>query len=105
MLKCAAWDSNRFQYRRRPMPLERIKRLALAAAITMSLSLCTAAQDLDNVTLSGKVTDQNGAVIPGATVTVSQENTKAERTTVTDGDGNYKIIQLSPGKYNVKAQA
>ena len=87
------------------MPLERIKRLVLAAAIVGVVCLCAGAQDLDNVTLSGKVTDQNGAVIPGATVTVSQENSKAERIAVTDGDGNYKVIQLSPGKYNVKAEA
>jgi len=61
-----------------------------------------AAQDLDNVTIGGKVTDQNGAVIPGATVTATLVATKIERTVVADGDGKYKLIQLSPGVYNVK---
>ena len=60
------------------------------------------AQDLDNVTIGGKVTDQNGAVIPGATVTATLVATKIERTVVADGDGKYKLIQLSPGVYNVK---
>jgi hypothetical protein len=71
----------------------------------MSLSLCAAAQDLDNVTITGKVTDQNGAVIPGATVKATRDDTKLERTVVTDGDGVYKIIQLAPGKYTLTASA
>jgi hypothetical protein len=62
-----------------------------------------AAQDLDNVTITGKVTDQNGAVIPGATITATLPATKIERMVATGGDGNYKLIQLPPGVYNVKA--
>src|SRR5256714_4937187 len=61
------------------------------------------AQDLDNVTIAGRVTDQNGAVIPGATVTATLVKTKVERTVVTDGDGRYKLIQLEPGVYDLKA--
>src|SRR5438132_245850 len=62
-----------------------------------------AAQDLDNVTIAGRVTDQNGAVIPGATVTATLVKTRVERTVVTDGDGRYKLIQLEPGVYKIKA--
>src|SRR5437016_9640218 len=65
--------------------------------------LTIAAQDLDNVTISGTVTDQNGAVVSGASVTAMLAATKAERTTVAGGDGNYKLIQLQPGVYNIKA--
>src|SRR6476620_12328324 len=61
-----------------------------------------AAQDLDNVTMTGRVTDQNGAVIPGATVTATLVSTGSERTVVTDGDGRYRLIQLEPGVYNLK---
>ncbi|HEX3083561.1 MAG TPA: carboxypeptidase regulatory-like domain-containing protein, partial [Pyrinomonadaceae bacterium] len=87
------------------MPLSRIKRLLVVASILVLLSLSAAAQDLDNVTISGKVTDQNGAVVPGATVTAKLVDTKVERTAVTDDDGNYKIIQLAPGKYMLTAAA
>src|SRR5580765_2274386 len=87
------------------MPLPRIKRLLVVASILVLLSLSAAAQDLDNVTISGKVTDQNGAVVPGATVTAKLVDTKVERAAVTDGDGNYKIIQLAPGKYMLTAAA
>src|SRR3989441_6066119 len=61
------------------------------------------AQDLDNVTIAGRVTDQNGAVIPGAIITATLVKTKVERAMVTDGDGRYKLIQLEPGVYNIKA--
>src|SRR2546427_12890449 len=61
------------------------------------------AQDLDNVTIAGRVTDQNGAVIPSATVAATLIKTKVERTVVTDDDGRYKLIQLEPGVYSIKA--
>ena len=60
------------------------------------------AQDLDNITISGRVMDQNGAVIPGASVTATLVATKVARTVVADGDGHYKLIQLAPGVYSVK---
>ncbi len=79
-----------------------ILRLWFAALLFFCAGAVTA-QDLDNVTISGKITDQNGAVIPGATITATLVATRAERTLVADTDGNYKLIQLPPGVYHVKA--
>src|SRR5437762_8888589 len=79
--------------------------LTALAALTGLPMRPTAAQDLDNVTISGQVTDQNGAVIPGATVTALLVATKVERTVVADGDGRYRLIQLAPGVYSVKASS
>src|SRR5713226_9001506 len=73
------------------------------ATLLIFLPLRASAQDLDNVTITGKVSDQNGAVIPGATVTATLVATKVERTVVADGDGHYKLIQLAPGVYSVRA--
>jgi outer membrane receptor protein involved in Fe transport len=81
---------------------KRIFPFILLSLVFLAPQLC-AAQDLDNVTISGRVTDQNGAVIPGASVTATLVKTKIERTVVADGDGRYKIIQLEPGVYNLKA--
>src|SRR5262245_36575705 len=72
------------------------------AIITLLLTSAVA-QDLDNVTISGRVTDQNGAVIPGATISATSVATRTERTAVTNADGRYKLIQLPPGAYNVRA--
>src|SRR5882672_4091763 len=62
-----------------------------------------AAQDLDNVTITGRVVDSNGAIIPGATIEAILVKTGATRTTVTDDEGRYRIIQLEPGVYNLRA--
>ena len=61
------------------------------------------AQDLDSVTIMGRVSDQNAAAIPGATIEAILVKTGATRTTVTDDQGRYRIIQLEPGIYNLRA--
>ncbi|MCI0391635.1 MAG: carboxypeptidase-like regulatory domain-containing protein, partial [Acidobacteria bacterium] len=40
-------------------------------------------------TLTGNVTDPQGAVVPGATVTVTSSAIGIKRQTTTDGEGNY----------------
>lgn len=75
--------------------------LAVVASL-LAHAPTTAAQDLDNVTITGRVTDQNGAIIPGTMVTATLVSTGSERTVVTDGDGRYRLIQLEPGVYNLK---
>jgi len=73
--------------------------------ITLNLAQAgtIAAQDLDSVTITGRVSDQNAAVIPGATIEAILVKTGATRTTVTDGEGRYRIIQLEPGVYDLRA--
>lgn len=61
------------------------------------------AQDLDDVTISGKVADTNGAAIVGATVTATQIEKNIERTIVTDDEGRYRLVDLQPGTYKVRA--
>jgi hypothetical protein len=52
--------------------------------------------------ISGVVKDASGAVLPGVTVEVaSPALIEKTRTAVTDGAGQYKIIQLRPGVYSV----
>jgi hypothetical protein len=55
-------------------------------------------------TLAGKVTDQTGAVIPQATVTVTAPGGKQSSAT-TDQEGSFEIHALAPGTYNVAAGA
>jgi hypothetical protein len=59
------------------------------------------AQDLDTVTISGRVMDQNGAVVAGAEVQATLVKTRLKRTTTTDAAGRYRLIQLEPGSYVV----
>src|SRR2546421_9942873 len=75
----------------------------LSLVLLCLASVAAFAQDLDNVTITGRVMDQNGAVIPGTTVTATLAKNKVERTVTADADGRYRIIQLAPGIYSVKA--
>jgi hypothetical protein len=51
-------------------------------------------------TLGGKVVDPNGEVIPGATVTVTADETGVKQTTMTNGEGNWRVQFLLPGPYS-----
>ena len=52
--------------------------------------------------LTGHVSDQAGAAVPGATVTVTATGTNLSRTSVTASDGAYLIPGLAPGSYQVR---
>jgi hypothetical protein len=56
-------------------------------------------------TLSGRVTDPSGAVVPQARVTVRGLATGIDRVSTTDPEGNYTIASLQPGNYSVSVQA
>jgi len=51
--------------------------------------------------LSGTVTDPVKAVISGATVKMTNIETRSERTTFTDENGKYSVSDLTPGKYDI----
>src|SRR5687768_3299619 len=55
--------------------------------------------------ITGTIKDPQGAVVQGATVTVRSVATNATKTVTTDGDGQYRVLQLQPGVYEVKATA
>jgi hypothetical protein len=55
--------------------------------------------------LAGTVTDPNGAVVAGATVTARNTATGISRSVTTGDDGSYKLIGLPPGDYEVTAEA
>ncbi|PYV15882.1 MAG: hypothetical protein DMG07_08845 [Acidobacteria bacterium] len=52
----------------------------------------------------GTVRDQQQAVLPGATVTVTNEATGLARTLVSDATGNYEASHLPIGSYSVAAE-
>jgi hypothetical protein len=58
-----------------------------------------------NGTVVGVITDSNGSVIVGAAVTITSVDTGAVRTTLTNQEGTYRIESVSPGTYNVAANA
>ena len=81
-------------------------RLALLTLVLFLFNFQPAhAQDLDTVSLSGRVTDQTGALIPGAEIEATIAKTKLSRKTTTDAQGRYRLIQLEPGNYTLRISA
>jgi len=70
--------------------------LAVLLAIPFSLH----AQQYSG-TIVGTVTDQTGAAVPGATVTITNTGTNATVTVKSDGQGNFTAAQMSVGTYEV----
>jgi Carboxypeptidase regulatory-like domain/TonB dependent receptor-like, beta-barrel len=60
------------------------------------------AQDLDTVVIAGRIMDQTGAVITGAEIQAKLIKTGLTRTTTSDDEGRYRLIQLEPGTYAVR---
>ena len=71
--------------------------------LTLTLPLLALAQD-NRGTLTGAVTDPNGAAVAGATVTVRNTVTNEDRVVTTSDDGNYTIPYLQPGTYSVSIE-
>ena len=53
--------------------------------------------------ISGTVTDESGALIPGVEVLVMNTDTGSTRTLVTGDEGRYMATDLTPGSYSVEA--
>jgi outer membrane receptor protein involved in Fe transport len=49
----------------------------------------------------GSVTDQSGAVVPGAQVSLKNTSTNATQTATTSASGTYSFVNLNPGSYSV----
>ncbi len=71
----------------------------LASAIAWAGS--AGAQTLTG-TITGKITDEQGGVLPGVTVTLTGK--QGSQTQTTDARGEYRFIGLQPGSYTVKAE-
>lgn len=56
-------------------------------------------------TATGTVTDPNGAVVPGATVTATSNDTSLVKTATTDSEGRYTVPFLQPGAYSIAVDA
>ena len=75
-------------------------RTFIALLMAVLFALPVAAQETTGA-LEGVVRDTGGAVLPGATVTLT--GPAGTLTTVTDGEGVYRFPRLPSGKYTIKA--
>ena len=82
-----------------------MKRMICAALALCALVLSSPAfaqQTTGNIT--GRITDDQGAAVPGVTVTGKNTETGFVRTDVTDGEGIYRLTALPVGTYDLTAE-
>jgi hypothetical protein len=88
------------------MPNSMRTSLDLIGVVAFSVSvLLTAAYGQSTSTVFGKVFDPAGAVVPGATIVMANVATGEERSTRSDGEGNYLIPFLPDGVYRIEVEA
>src|SRR5512135_1102103 len=80
--------------------MNRVIRTICVVGALLALAVTASAQELG--TIAGVVKDASGAVLPGVTVeAASPALIEKVRAVVTDGSGQYRIINLPPGTYSV----
>ena len=80
---------------------QRHARALLTVVIAVAVVIPASAQTT-GATLQGTVADEQGAVLPGATVTVVNVETGWSREAVTDTRGWYRAAALPPGRYEIR---
>ena len=86
----------------------RFRTKGVAAFAVICLVLATAAPLISQTTtgrILGSVSDQTGAAVAGATITISDIQRGTTRTANTDSSGDYNAPELQPGIYKVRAEA
>jgi len=76
----------------------------LVLLITHHLSLITARAQSASATLNGTVLDPNGAVVPAASITVTEVATGVQRTATTNDQGYFSIPLLKPSTYLLQVE-
>jgi hypothetical protein len=85
---------------------ERSRRLRSAAfVVTLLFAFAgAAAAQITRGAISGTVRDATGAIVPGASVTVTHMDTNQSKTAVSDENGFYRVGALEPGLYSVRTE-
>ncbi|MEK6410431.1 MAG: carboxypeptidase regulatory-like domain-containing protein [Acidobacteriota bacterium] len=73
--------------------------------LTIRVELVFPQASISTSELRGQVTDQNGAAVAGATITVTDQTRGTTRTATTDENGLYVFLSLPPGTYAMKVEA
>src|SRR6187455_2990515 len=80
-------------------------RLPIGAALTLVALLTVSARAQQGTSeISGRVTDEQGAVLPGVSILVTNEATGVFREITSSPEGTYYASQLVPGRYKIAAK-
>ena len=83
-------------------------KLLMAAFFLIGLVIMpgsASAQTSTTGSVEGTVTDANGAVVPNASVVLSGPGLVRPQTATADANGNYRFLQVPPGRYTLRVEA
>ncbi len=80
-------------------------RFVLGPLLVLSLAWFPASAQTFTGTFVGTVNDSTGAALPKASITVTNLETSATRSVLTDASGNYLVTLLPPGNYKITVEA
>src|SRR5215471_2971464 len=72
--------------------------------VLLGVPVAAFAQRATSGTVIGKITDTSGAVLPGVTVSLQSPEALGQFSAVTDGQGQYRVNNLPPATYDVRAE-
>ena len=75
--------------------------IVLALAVCFGTHAAAFAQGNTTGSISGRITDQQGGVLPGVAVTATSPHLQGSRTAITSEHGDYLLAFLPPGEYSV----
>ena len=78
-----------------------VRMCGLALALGLFAAPLIAQETVNTASVSGRVTDPQGAAVPGASVTARQTETNVTRETVTDREGRFRLPYLKLGPYEI----
>ena len=73
-------------------------------AVFCAASIIASAQ-IGTSTITGRVTDTSGAVVPNVAISIVHKATNITNTAVTNNEGIYRVPSLNPGEYRVSFEA
>ena len=79
-------------------------RALLVLAVLCAVAILPVYGQSTSGSILGTVSDNSGAVMPGASVTATNLGTSDKRTAETDAAGNYRFVNLAPGRYRVESE-
>lgn len=83
-----------------------MRKLLFISAVTLLFATIAFSQSQSTTgNIEGRVVDANGAVVPGVSLTATNQDTGFTKTATSDSDGNYLFILLPPGNYKVEVGA
>jgi hypothetical protein len=78
-----------------------VRLCGLALALGLLATPLVAQETVNSASVSGRVTDPQGAAVPGASVTARHTDTNVTRDTVTDQEGRFRLPYLKVGPYEI----